>query len=470
MRNCTRLFLLLAPSLIALGLLGVAFSTHWWSKSLEKYIPEEISSNISNDARLYSTLIPIIRSRGLLSEHIKYLNIPILVSNSFDFREEISREDQLKLSNENCSNTQFTCQKGVAISRPLTRCIDQGQKCNRIINCEDKSDELHCDRNFQNNDCPPDHTFCPDGKVCYRKDVQTCDGVSNCIDDSDEKDCSENKCSSNKHVYCPREKRCARRDNSYRCDGIVDCEDNSDEENCSKCNGDSNAFNCDSKCFLPKYRCDGIVHCSDFRDELHCGDYSSKPYSPNSVYHEDPLYEEKRLNPFNVYPPKYDLSSLESYPQPNQRAEYLNLIYYLQLGAFYGITGGLIFLFFSIMSLFFFVCCHHKCIRAPFYLYSFWTLLALISICLGLLTFVNIWFWKQQNSLDYENNSPFNIMLYQRNPSLQYIECFGLSFWLACGAALATFISLLLSCCICCTIGSSRSENKEYEIMHMQNY
>jgi len=61
-------------------------------------------------------------------------------------------------------------------------------------------------------------------------------------------------------------------------------------------------------------------------------------------------------------------------------------------------------------------------------------------------------------------------MIHQNNSSLRNLQFFGLSFWLACGAALATFIGLLLSYCICCTIGSSRSDDKEYEIMHMQNY
>ncbi len=38
MNHCAHLFLLLAASLIALALLGVAFGTHWWTIALEKVI------------------------------------------------------------------------------------------------------------------------------------------------------------------------------------------------------------------------------------------------------------------------------------------------------------------------------------------------------------------------------------------------------------------------------------------------
>jgi hypothetical protein len=128
----------------------------------------------AKDVRVSSTLIRIPVFRGLLSECDAYRNTKVLVSNSFDFREEMSHEDQLKLSNENCSSNQFTCRTGLAIRRPLTHCINRQQKCDRIIDCEDKSDELSCNENFQITDCTNGLEKCPDGKTCYRKDEQTC--------------------------------------------------------------------------------------------------------------------------------------------------------------------------------------------------------------------------------------------------------------------------------------------------------
>ncbi|CAF1428031.1 unnamed protein product [Adineta ricciae] len=465
MNNCTRIFLLVTPALVAIVLLGVAFSTNWWMITLDKYIPKESWLNTTSDVRSYSMLIPHTVARGLLTECTKYEKTKVLVSNAFDFR-----EDQSPLANETCSSHQIGCTKGVAISRPLTRCINRAQHCDGIIHCEDKSDELACNQTVHNAACPTGFTKCPDGKVCYRQQEQTCDGVSNCMNDFDEQNCNEEKCRSNRHVYCPRERKCSRRENSYKCDGIVDCEDNSDEENCQHCNGDPTVFLCDGRCFQPKYRCDGVVHCSDLRDELNCTDYSSTTNEKGDMFRLEYLCHEKRFNPFIFYPPKIDPRLLESYPHPNQRTEYLNFMFYLQLVAFYCVASGLIFLFLAIISLFFFACCRDKCISVPFCLYGMWTLLAWIAICAALLAFVGMWLWKKHNLSDYENNPPLDIMIYQRNPSLQYVEFFGLSFWLACGAALVAFIGVLLSCCVCFTVGSSRSENKEYEIMHMQNY
>jgi hypothetical protein len=118
-------------------------------------------------------------SRGLFSECITYRNVPILVSNSFDFRPDVTREETLKLVSENCTQEQFSCERGVAIVRPLTKCIDRRQRCNRIVDCEDKSDELGCNENNSGRDneysqCPTGYVRCPDGKACYRKNEQTC--------------------------------------------------------------------------------------------------------------------------------------------------------------------------------------------------------------------------------------------------------------------------------------------------------
>lgn len=122
---------------------------------------------ISNDTRVSSILIPLISSRGLFSECLRYRNVRVLVSNFYDFREDISS----KFGNETCSNDQFSCRTGVAIPRPLTRCIDQPHRCNQIINCEDKSDEIDCP---SSNKCPDGYVKCSDGKSCFRRDEQTC--------------------------------------------------------------------------------------------------------------------------------------------------------------------------------------------------------------------------------------------------------------------------------------------------------
>lgn len=201
-----------------------------------------------------------------------------------------------------------------------------------------------------------------------------------------------------------------------------------------------------------------------------CEEYSSTKKSQDSFYSKDRSCEEKRFNPLNLYPPKMDSNLFEIYPKPEQRKEDRILMYNLQIIVFYGIVGGLIWIFLSIISLMFFACCRHKCINLPFYFYGLWTLLACLFIIISLIAFACSWVWRQDNLLDEEKNVSLEIMKYKMNPSLLNLEFFGLSFWLACGAGLTTFIGLLLSCCICCTVGSPRSENKEYEIMHMQNY
>lgn len=318
--------------------------------------------------------------------------------------------------------------------------------------------------------CPTGYSKCQDGRACYRRDEQTCDGVSNCIDDSDERDCNVDKCQQNKRVFCAKSNQCARRENSKRCDGIVDCPDNSDEENCQQCQENLNVIPCDSKCLPSSYRCDGTVQCSDLRDESNCEDYETNTKRPRKIIFNDKPCIEQRLNPFVFYPPAIDSSLLEPYPSPNHRQEYLNTLFYLQLIIFYCFLAGLILLLFAVISLFFFVCCRRQCISVPFYFYGFWMLAAWLVISTGLIAFVFQWLWQKHTVVDIEKFTLLDVEINEHNKSLRNIEFFGLSFWLACGAALASFIGLLLSYCVCCTLGSSRSEDKEYEIMHIHNY
>ena len=179
-------------------------------------------------------------------------------------------------------------------------------------------------------------------------------------------------------------------------------------------------------------------------------------------------YLEKNFNPFRLH--TFKDTSFQYYLYPIKRMEYLNLVHRLKLIVFYGIVSGLIFLLFAVISLFFFGCCRHHCISIPFYFYGFWMLLAWLVISISLLIFVFLWLWQKQIVLDPEKTLLIDVMIHENNPSLRHIEFLGLSFWLACGALLATFIGLLLSYWACCTVGSSRAEDKEYEIMHMQSY
>ena len=133
----------------------------------------------SNEVRTYSTLVRIPVSRGLFSECNAYRNVKVLVSTQFDFRPKLTREQSIKLDNENCTSEQYQCHTGVAVVRPLSRCIHRSQRCDRIVHCEDKSDELSCNDHLKTRDneffqCATGYSKCQDGKTCYRRDEQTC--------------------------------------------------------------------------------------------------------------------------------------------------------------------------------------------------------------------------------------------------------------------------------------------------------
>ncbi|XP_071663558.1 atrial natriuretic peptide-converting enzyme isoform X3 [Patagioenas fasciata] len=125
----------------------------------------------------------------------------------------------------------FLCASGI--------CIPGKLQCNGYNDCDDWSDEVHCNCN------PATHHQCGDGR-CVTADW-VCDGDHDCIDKSDEINCS---CHSQGLVEC-RNGQCI--PSAFQCDGDNDCKDGSDEENCSESQtlcqgGDQRCDSCPDPC------------------------------------------------------------------------------------------------------------------------------------------------------------------------------------------------------------------------------
>uniref|UniRef100_A0A663LZ37 Corin, serine peptidase n=1 Tax=Athene cunicularia TaxID=194338 RepID=A0A663LZ37_ATHCN len=129
-----------------------------------------------------------------------------------------------------CGEESFLCASGI--------CIPGKLQCNGYNDCDDWSDEIHCN-------CSDDVFRCNTGKCLNYTFV--CDGYDDCGDLSDEQNCA---CHSQGLVEC-RNGQCI--PSAFQCDGDNDCKDGSDEENCSESQtlcqeGDQRCASCPDPC------------------------------------------------------------------------------------------------------------------------------------------------------------------------------------------------------------------------------
>nr|XP_058155038.1 atrial natriuretic peptide-converting enzyme isoform X2 [Dasypus novemcinctus] len=142
----------------------------------------------------------------------------------------------------------FLCASGLCIPRKL--------QCNGYNDCDDWSDEAHCN-------CSESLFHCRTGK-CLNYTL-VCDGYDDCGDLSDEQNCD---CNPTKEHRCG-DGRCIAIE--WMCDGDHDCVDKSDEINCS-CLSQGLVECRNGQCIPSTFQCDGDEDCKDGSDEENCSD------------------------------------------------------------------------------------------------------------------------------------------------------------------------------------------------------
>uniref|UniRef100_A0A8C6YIW0 Corin, serine peptidase n=1 Tax=Naja naja TaxID=35670 RepID=A0A8C6YIW0_NAJNA len=140
----------------------------------------------------------------------------------------------------------FLCRSGICIPRIL--------QCNGFNDCDDWSDEMHCN-------CSEELFRCDTGRCLNYTFV--CDGYDDCGDLSDEQNCD---CNPVTQHQCG-DGRCITMD--WICDGDPDCLDKSDETNCS-CHSQGLVECRNGQCVPSTFQCDGDNDCKDGSDEENC--------------------------------------------------------------------------------------------------------------------------------------------------------------------------------------------------------
>ncbi|XP_060044083.1 atrial natriuretic peptide-converting enzyme isoform X2 [Erinaceus europaeus] len=147
----------------------------------------------------------------------------------------------------------FLCSSGICVPRKL--------QCNGYNDCDDWSDEAHCN-------CSESLFRCHTGK-CLNYSL-VCDGYDDCGDLSDEQNCD---CNPTKEHRCG-DGRCISIE--WVCDGDQDCVDKSDEVNCSCLS--QGLMECrNGQCIPSTFWCDGDEDCKDGSDEENCSDSQCEP-------------------------------------------------------------------------------------------------------------------------------------------------------------------------------------------------
>uniref|UniRef100_A0A4X1UKW1 Atrial natriuretic peptide-converting enzyme n=1 Tax=Sus scrofa TaxID=9823 RepID=A0A4X1UKW1_PIG len=158
----------------------------------------------------------------------------------------------------------FLCASGICVPRKL--------QCNGYNDCDDWSDEAHCN-------CSENLFHCHTGK-CLNYSL-VCDGYDDCGDLSDEQNCA---CHSQGLVEC-RNGQCV--PSTFWCDGDEDCKDGSDEESCS--DGQTPCQEGDQRCLY-----------SSCLDSCAGGSLCDPGNSPNNCSQCEPITLELCMNlPYN---------------------------------------------------------------------------------------------------------------------------------------------------------------------------